>query len=77
MMTREETINAIAEHFTGALVAHNSICLQLPSPHYQMAKRFFETRDKLGITGYATKDEAVQSISDLLSLTGRKTLSVK
>ena len=66
-MSKAETIEAIAEHFTNSsLVAHNSISLQLPGLPQKLAKQFFDTRAKLGIRGYPTKEEAVRSLEDLL-----------
>jgi hypothetical protein len=62
MPTRDETIEVIAEHFTGALVAHHSICLSLGGFHAMMAKRFFDARDKLGIRGYDTRESAIRAL---------------
>jgi len=57
-MKKIEVLELLAEHFTGPLVAHHSICLQVGNPHATMAKRFFDTREKLGIRGYADKAES-------------------
>lgn len=61
------TIDVIAEHFTGAHVAHNSVCLQLGGPHGTMARSWFDTRENLGIRGYASKDEAVAALKKALA----------
>ena len=66
-MTPRETIDLIAEHFTGPLVVHNSIGLQLPGQSV-MAKRFFDTREALGIRGYATKEEATSTLAKKLGV---------
>lgn len=56
-------IELLAEHFSGAEVAHNSICLQLGGVHAKMAQRYFDLREKLGIHGYASKDEAIAALT--------------
>jgi hypothetical protein len=73
-MEKNETINLLAEHFTGPLVVDSSIRLQMGGSQAKMAKLFFDTRDKLGIRGYATKDEAAVLLrSALEQLTPEKT----
>jgi hypothetical protein len=62
-----DAIDVLAEHFTGPLVAHNSICLQLGAPHATMARKFFETRKALGIEGYASKDQALAALRSALT----------
>lgn len=63
---RADTIATIAEHFTGPLVAHHSILLAQGGPHRVMAQKFFEARQKLGIQGYSSKEEAIRTLEDLL-----------
>lgn len=62
-------IELLAEHFSGAEVAHNSICLQMGGVHAKMAKRYFDLREKLGIQGYASKDVAVAALKSALKET--------
>ena len=53
----------VAEFFTGPCVAHQSIMLQMHSPHtYACAERFFKARAALGISGYMTTKEALKAI---------------
>ena len=67
-MTQREAIDLLADHFTGGLVAHQSICLELGGPHSAMAKRFFRTREALGIRGYASKEEATATLAEKLGI---------
>lgn len=48
----------LAEYFTGPAVGLHSVGLSLSGPHRVAAKEFFRAREALGITGYATADEA-------------------
>lgn len=61
-MTREQ-IEAVAEFFTGPTVVYSSIMLDVSQgrdpAHAKMARIFFESRAKLGIQGYASKEEAM------------------
>jgi hypothetical protein len=66
-MNRKETIEAVAEYFTGPHVVHSSIGLQIGGTSTKMAKLFFDTREKLGIKGYATKEEAEAALIDNLA----------
>jgi hypothetical protein len=66
-MSRAKTIEAIAEHFTGPQVAHNSVFLNMSTGGVaKMAQMFFDTRKQLGIRGYETKEEAVKILESLL-----------
>ena len=62
----KRTIDALADYFTGAAVAHNSVCLGLPAPHNAMARKFFDCRAALGLRFYESKDEAIKIITERL-----------
>ena len=57
-MTKKQA-EVLAEFFAGPMVAHHSVCLQLGGAHGKMARVFFETREKLGIRGWTSKEEAI------------------
>ena len=67
-MTARETIDLIAEHFTGPLVVHNSVSLEVGGMTKVMARRFFDTRAALGIRGYASKEEATATLAEKLGV---------
>lgn len=67
MSERDDTIETIAEVFTGPLVVHHSILLQLGHMHRTMAERYFDARDRLGIHGYMPKAEAVRVLRERLA----------
>lgn len=65
MVERAETIEELAVFFTGPMVTHQSMCLQLPT-HQILARKFFETREKLGITGYMSAADAKKELEKRL-----------
>ncbi len=54
-----EGLVALAEYFTGGMVGHYSVCVNLSGPMKAAADAFFKTRKALGIDGYESKDEAI------------------
>lgn len=68
-------IDIVAEFFTGPHVAYSSVGLQIAGHQAAMARQFFEARKKLGIEGYATKDEAVAAMIKMASKQERAELA--
>lgn len=62
-----KAIEALADFFSGAAVAHNSICLSLGGIHKTMAERFFDCRQALGLRYYERREEAVEIIKRTLT----------
>lgn len=60
----EEKIKALADYFTGPVVAAHSMGLAAPAgtPTRLVADRFYQAREALGITGYASADEAMRAL---------------
>lgn len=64
-----EAVEKLAEYFTGWHVAHNSIMLSHGGRvDKKMAEEFFDMRNALGITGYMTKEDAIQRIKEKLNV---------
>lgn len=60
---KQDQIEALAIYFTGHAVIQHSISLGLPPGINQsLAAEFFAARSALGISGYATRDEAITAI---------------
>ena len=59
----DEKIEALTNYFAGPLVAHYSVCLQIPGQHKRSAEEYFKLRESFGIQGYVSKNE----ISKLLA----------
>lgn len=62
-----DAIAAIAKHFTGPMVAHHSIGLELGHIHGKMARLFFDTREQIGITDYMSEADAITRLTKLLT----------
>lgn len=62
------TIRALAVYFSGPDVAINSTALGLkndgPLGLKSRAQRFFATREAIGVTGWATENEAAKAIKE-------------
>jgi len=54
----ENAIKELAVYFTGPAVAAHSMGLSMGGANALVANLFFEARSKLGISGYATPQEA-------------------
>ena len=66
---KEQAILALAAYFTGPDVAFHSINLGVedgPMNLRERAKRFFEVRRILGVTGYMDFDESKVAIYEVL-----------
>lgn len=66
---KEQALLALAAHFTGPDVSFHSINLGVvdgPMKLQERAKRFFEVRDILGISGYMDIAEAKSAIREVL-----------
>lgn len=67
---RAEAIDALADYLTGPAVAHNSAGLMvMSSSEVKRAQSFFEMRAKFGLIGYPTKEQAIDAITETISLT--------
>ena len=62
MKTKEQVIFALAAYFTGPNVGHHSIALGVPGRMQDRAKRFFEVREAIGVSGYMDIGEAKEAI---------------
>ena len=58
----EQALFALAAHFTGPDVGQHSIALGVPGRMQDQAKRFFEARTAVGVTGYMDIGEAKEAI---------------
>lgn len=67
MPDSKKTIEQLATYFSGSNVAAASIGLQLGGHALTMAQPYFAMREALGITGYATHEEAVETLSALFA----------
>lgn len=66
-MTDPRAIELLATYLTGSNVAAASIALQIGGHAMTMAQPYFALREALGVTGYATREEAIVALQAAFS----------
>jgi len=62
----EQALFALAAHFTGVDVSHHSVGLEVGGSIGERARRFFEVRSAIGVSGYPSLAEAKRAIKETL-----------
>lgn len=66
-MMNTETVQKLAEYFTGPSVVFHSVGLQIGGDRGVAANAFYAARNALNVTGYMTASEAAPAITDALN----------
>lgn len=63
---KEDLLQTLTDYFNGPCMTHASISLAMPI-HSVAARKFFETREKLGIKGYISNEAALEAVKKALT----------